>query len=67
MNATSLRDSRAELDLTQHGLAKQLKMGRWGWQTVSGWETGKRPIPGPVQVAIEGLLRAQRDKGDGNG
>lgn len=36
-------------------------MGRWGWQTISGWETGAKPIPGPIEVALDGLLRAKRE------
>lgn len=56
MSPASLRDARRELDLTQHGLAKALKMGRWGWQTISGWETGAKPIPGPIEIALDGLL-----------
>lgn len=68
MNAASLRDARAELGLTQHGLAKALKMGRWGWQTISGWETGAKPIPGPIEVAIDRLLdlaRRAKEQDDG--
>lgn len=62
-----LRDSRRELGLTQSGLAKALRMGRHGWQTISKWESDKneRGVPGPVQVAIEALLLARRSKGEG--
>jgi DNA-binding transcriptional regulator YiaG len=38
-------------------LAKALRMGKWGWQTISKWESGDVPIPGPAQVAIELLMR----------
>jgi len=44
------------LGLTQHGLAEALLMGAHGWQTVSAWERGKRPVPGPVIIAMEHLL-----------
>ncbi len=54
-----LRAARHELGLTQHALASALKMGTWGWQTISKWETSGE-APGPVQVAIEGLLAARR-------
>ncbi len=44
---------------TQHSLAVALRMGKHGWQTISGWETGKAPIPGPVQVAMEHLAHCR--------
>lgn len=31
-------------------------MGNHGWQTISKWETGKNPIPGPIQIAVNCLL-----------
>jgi hypothetical protein len=37
-------------------MAKALRMGKWGWQTVHKWESGKQPVPGPVQVAVEYML-----------
>jgi len=52
-----LRAARKSLGLTQKGLAEVLRMGKWGWQTISKWEGGDVPIPGPAQVAIECLLR----------
>lgn len=54
-----LRAARHELGLTQHALASILKMGTWGWQSISKWETAGN-VPGPVQVAVEGLLQARR-------
>ena len=56
MTPTNLRDARKALGYTQHGMAEALRMGKHGWQTVSSWENGKTPIPGPVSVAIECLL-----------
>ena len=32
-------------------------MGKHGWQTISGWENEGAAIPGPVQVAVECLLK----------
>jgi hypothetical protein len=32
-------------------------MGKHGWQTISGWENDGAAIPGPVEVAIECLLK----------
>ena len=45
---------------TQHGLAKALRMGAHGWQSVSRWEQDGNTIPGPVQVAIEALLKGTK-------
>jgi hypothetical protein len=32
-------------------------MGKSGWQSVSRWESDGNTIPGPVQVAVEALLK----------
>ncbi len=56
MTPADLRTARKRLGLTQNGLAEALRMGKWGWQTISKWERNGSTIPGPVQVAIEGML-----------
>lgn len=56
MTQGEFRAARKAMGHTQHTLAEALKMGRHGWQTISAWETGKTPIPGPVQVAMDHLL-----------
>lgn len=56
MTPDQLRRARKRLGHTQHAMAEALRMGRHGWQTISGWETGKAPIPGPVQIAVQCLL-----------
>lgn len=58
MNATELRAARSSLGLTQKALAKTLRMGAHGWQSISAWESDNDPreVPGPVAVAIECLL-----------
>ena len=64
MTTADFRAARKALGLTQHGLAEALRMGKHGWQTISAWENGKSPIPGPVQVAIQCLLdHPQNDEG----
>ena len=55
MTPADLRAARKSLGLTQHALAKALRMGKSGWQSVGRWESGETPIPGPVQVAVEFL------------
>ena len=50
------RDTRKRLGLTQKGLATALRMGSHGWQTISKWESGATPVPGPVSVAMDCLL-----------
>lgn len=57
MQPDALRAARKALGLTQKGLAGELRMGKWGWQSISKWEGGEVPIPGPAQVAIELLLK----------
>lgn len=56
MTPAELRTARARLGLTQHGLAKALRMGKNGWQSISRWEQDGNTVPGPAQVAIELLL-----------
>lgn len=56
MEPADLLAARKALGLTQHGLARELRMGKSGWQSVNAWEKGRRPIPGPVQIAVEAML-----------
>ncbi len=56
MTPAELRAARVKLGLTQKALARELRMGEHGWQSVSAWESGSRDIPGPVAVAVECLL-----------
>jgi transcriptional regulator with XRE-family HTH domain len=55
MTPSELRTARKSLGLTQHALAKALRMGQHGWQSISRWEQDGASIPGPVQVAVEYL------------
>lgn len=59
MTPADLRAARKQLGLSQKELAERLRMGKQGWQTVSNWETDSnaRGIPGPVQVAVEYMLK----------
>ena len=57
LTPTDFRDARKALGLTQKALAEALRMGRHGWQSISKWEGGDNPIPGPVTVAMECLLK----------
>lgn len=59
MTPADLKAARAALGLTQHALARELRMGKSGWQSVNAWEKGHRPIPGPAQVAISLMLKEQ--------
>jgi DNA-binding transcriptional regulator YiaG len=56
-----LRAARKALDMTQHELAAALRMGKWGFQTVSVWEKDGSTVPGPVQVAVLAMLKEQDD------
>lgn len=66
MTPAKLRTIRKALGLTQHALAKALRMGTHGWQSVSRWEQDGGTIPGPVQVAVLALvadsMKAAKDK-----
>lgn len=57
MTPADLRTARKALGLSQKELAKALRMGAHGWQSVSRWESDGNTIPGPVQVAVEALLK----------
>lgn len=59
MTPADLRAARKQLGLTQKGLAERLRMGTHAWQTISKWESddNTRGVPGPVQVAIEYMLK----------
>lgn len=58
MTPAEFRAARKALGLTQKGLAKALRMGAHGWQSISKWESDDLTgdIPGPVTVAMECLL-----------
>lgn len=64
MTPADLRAARKTLGLTQKGLAKALRMGAHGWQSISAWEsdTDPRNSPGPVEVAI-GLMVQCKESG----
>ena len=55
MTSDDFRSARKNMGHTQHTLAAALLMGKHGWQTISAWENGKQPIPGPVKVAMHHL------------
>jgi DNA-binding transcriptional regulator YiaG len=61
---SDLRTARRALGLTQKGLARALRMGAHGWQSISGWESegNERGVPGPVQVAVELMAKACSDQ-----
>ena len=56
MTPEQFRAARKTLGLTQKGLAVELRMGKHGWQSISKWECGDNPVPGPVEVALELML-----------
>lgn len=58
MTPIDFRNARKALGLSQKEMAKALRMGTHGWQSISKWESDsfEGSIPGPVQVAMECLL-----------
>lgn len=62
MTSDEFYAARKALGLTGHGMARALHMGKHGWQTISKWENGHAPIPGPVQVAVSFMLERQNNE-----
>lgn len=58
MTAIEFSDARRRLGLTQHALALALQISTAG--TVYRYESGRRPIPGPVAVALQMMLEKSR-------
>jgi DNA-binding transcriptional regulator YiaG len=56
MAPEEFRAAREQLRLSADGMARKLRMSRWGERTVRRWESGESPISGVVEVAIELLL-----------
>jgi DNA-binding transcriptional regulator YiaG len=61
MTPAELKVAREALGLSLTGLAKALRMGRNGRDTIRAWEADDniRGVPGPAQVAVEALLKEQ--------
>lgn len=57
MTGEQFKAIRTKLGLSQKAMAERLQMGAHGWQTISGWENGKQPVPGPVSVAMAGIAK----------
>ena len=58
MTPADLRAARKALGLTQSGLAKALRLSeKNGDRSARIWEQDGNTVPGPVQVAIEAMLR----------
>ena len=63
LTPADLRAARKALGLTQTGLAKALRLSeKNGDRSVRIWETEGNTVPGPVQVAVEGMLRDARKR-----
>ena len=61
MTGEEVREAREALGLTQDGLAAVLRIeGEYRRDTVRGWESGKRDVPGPAAVAIEFLVEKKK-------
>lgn len=54
--------ARATLGLTQRQMAEALGMGTHGWQSISGWENGKKPVPDTVCVTVDLLLQREAQR-----
>jgi DNA-binding transcriptional regulator YiaG len=55
-----IKEARLKLGLTQAQLAAALNLSEpYGKDVVRSWESGRRPISGPAQVAITLMLKEQ--------
>ena len=60
MTPDELKAARNALGLSARQLADKLEMrGKWTDRTVRAWESGRYAtgVPGPVAVAVRGMLR----------
>lgn len=60
MQPADLHHARKALGLSQHALAEALHMGKWGWQTISAWENGRKPIPADLHLKMAGLAAIRK-------
>lgn len=67
MTPRDLRSARKALGLTQAGLAARLRLSeKNGDRSIRVWEQDGNTVPGPVQVAVEYMLRDDAER-SGNG
>ena len=59
LTPAELKAAREALGLSLSGLAKALRMGKTGRDTIRAWESDDnvRGVPGPAQIAVEHLLK----------
>lgn len=55
-DATWLRKAREALGMTQRQLAQKLQLKASGADHVRHMERGRRPVSGPVKVAVQAML-----------
>lgn len=63
MRGPEVKAIRWELDLTQNELADALGLDNakgYARRTISDYENGRRPVPGPVALALAHLLEQHR-------
>ena len=59
MTPADLTAARQALGLTKEQLAQALRLRGRGLRSVQRWEAPGGEVPGPVQVAVEGMLAAK--------
>ena len=63
MTPRDLRAARKALGLTQAGLASRLRLSeKNGDRSIRVWEQDGNTVPGPVQVAVEYMLKEAENK-----
>ena len=64
MQPAELKAARKRLGMTQTQLADALRLrGKDRTRSVRSWEAGERAISGPVEVAVEALLKSAAEEG----
>lgn len=59
MTPAELTAARQALGLSKEQLAQALRLRGRGLRSVQRWEAPGGEVPGPVQVAVEGMLAAK--------
>lgn len=61
MLAHEFQAARAEIGVSQRVMGELLELsGDTPDRTIRQWEAGRSPIPGPVKLAVQGLVRLAR-------
>lgn len=60
MTGAEFRAARDRLGLSARAMAEALRMGENGGRTIRRYESGERPISGPLSLAVKYLLEREK-------